>query len=181
MLSLTVRFPKGWVEEKQEFVELHKPVTIQLEHSLVSISKWEAIWQKPFLGESRHSPEEVMSYIKCMTITQNVDPMVYDYLSKGNIQRIAKYMDSPMTATWFSDRQKRAPSSEVVTSELIYYWMIAFNIPFQCEKWHLNRLLTLVRVCEAKAAKKEKMSKRDEAAQRHALNEARRAKHASRK
>ena len=179
MLNLTIRFPDLWDERKEEFI-CRKPITIALEHSLVSVSKWEAKWHKPFLADDKKSAEETLDYIRCMTITQNVGDDVYDALTEENIRAVSDYIEDPMTATWFTERNRPQPSSTVVTSELIYYWMVAFNIPFECQKWHLNRLMTLVRICENKNAKQQKMSKQDILKQQHALNEARRAKYRTR-
>lgn len=163
-----------WDEEKEQFV-YQKPVTIQLQHSLVSISKWESKYHKPFLAQENRSDAETIYYIKCMTLTQNVDDSVYAYLTDQDFNRISAYIDDPMTATWFSNLQPGGNSSEQITSELIYYWMIAYNIPFECQKWHLNRLLTLIKVCSEKGKKQKKMSQREEAIQRSRLNAARRA------
>ena len=179
MLLLTIRFPEQWDERKEEFV-YRKPISLQLEHSLVSLAKWESKWHKPFLGTDSHTYEETLDYIRCMTITQNVDPSVYNYLDAPSIETVAKYIDNPMTATWFSNRKKPVPSSEQVTAEIIYYWMIAFNIPFECQKWHLNRLLTLIRVCEAKNSKAEKIPKNELLKKQNALNQARRKKYNTR-
>lgn len=174
MLQLVIPLTnEGWDDEKQEFVE---PVTqtIQLEHSLVSLSKWESKWCKAFLSGKNKTSEEIMDYIKCMTITQNVKPSVYDHLTKENVEQIQTYIDSPMTATVISDTKNRSSGREIVTSELIYYWMIALNIPFECQKWHLNRLLMLIRVCNIKNTPPKKRSSRDIMSQNAALNKARR-------
>lgn len=164
---------EGWDERKQEFVE-PKVQVLQLEHSLVSLSKWESKWCKPFLSKTSKTSEEIMDYIKCMTITQNVKPEVYDHLTMENIDQINKYIESPMTATTFSDDKTGKNSREIVTSELIYYWMIALQIPPEYQKWHLNRLLTLIRVCNIKNAPPKKMSKRDIMSRNAQLNAARR-------
>lgn len=142
-------------EVKNEFVYT-KEQTLQLEHSLVSLSKWESKWHKPFLSPDDKSSEEVIDYVKCMTITQNVKPEVYNYLTKGNLEDINNYIDNPMTATTFNSERK-SPSREIITSEIIYYWMITLNIPFECQKWHLNRLLTLIKVCNIKSNPPKKM------------------------
>ena len=174
MLQITIPIsPEGWDEAKQEFVE-PKYKVLQLEHSLVSLSKWESKWCRPFLSSANKTEEEILDYIKFMTLTQNVSPDVYEHLSAENIKEINKYIEAPMTATFFSEDKNSKKSREVVTSELIYYWMIALNIPFECQKWHLNRLLTLVRVCNIKNAPPKKRSKRDIMSQNAALNEARR-------
>ncbi len=174
MLYITVPSVELWDEVKEEFVKT-KEQTLQLEHSLVSISKWEAKWRKVFLSKMEKTYEETIDYIKCMTITQNVSPDTYKYLTKDNIKQINDYISAPMTATWFSeDKSGSRSSSEQVTSELIYYWMIAFNIPFECQKWHLNRLLTLIRVCNIKNKPAKKMSRSDIMRRNASLNAARR-------
>jgi hypothetical protein len=172
MLTITIPAIEGFDEEKQEFVNLTKEQTLQLEHSLVSLSKWESKWCKPFLSRKEKTLEETIDYIKCMTITQNVNPDVYKYLSNDNISKIESYIDAPMTATTFSmDTQKS--SNEITTAELIYYWMISLNIPMECQKWHLNRLLTLIRVCNVKNTPPKKMNKGDIMRRNAALNAAR--------
>lgn len=173
MLRINVPIsPEGWDEEKQEFVE-SKTVTLQLEHSLVSLSKWESKWCKPFLS-SKKTDEEIMDYIKCMTITQNVNPLIYNLLTEKNIKEINEYIEAPMTATTFTEPKNGKQSREIVTSELIYFWMITATIPMECQKWHLNRLLTLIRVCNIKNSPPKKRSKRDIMSQNAALNAARR-------
>lgn len=164
---------EGWDEEKQEFVEPTYKV-LQLEHSLVSISKWESKWCKAFLSKGEKSIEETLDYIKCMTITQGVDLDVYNHLTMENIRQVNEYIEAPMTATVFYEREKTRGSREIVTSELIYYWMIALNIPVEFQKWHLNRLLTLIRVCNIKNTPPKKMSRRDIMSRNAALNAARR-------
>ena len=131
---------------------------------------------KPFLSKEAKTVEETLDYIKCMTITQNVDPNVYNSLTSNNIRDINKYIDNPMTATTFSNTKNYNTNKEIVTAELIYYWMIALNIPMECQKWHLNRLLTLIRVCNIKNSPPEKMSRRDLMSRNAALNAARRKK-----
>lgn len=173
MLQITIPAVELWDERKQEFV-ITKEQTLQLEHSLVSISKWESKWCKPFLSKQEKTFEETLDYIKCMTITQNVDPEVYNYLTNKNIEEINEYINAPMTATYFSDEKNSKPSREQVTAELIYYWMIAFNIPFECQKWHLNRLLTLIKVCNIKNQPPKKRSKKEIMSRNAALNAARR-------
>lgn len=160
-------------ENRNEFVVL-KEQKLVLEHSLVSLSKWEAKTHKPFLTNESKTVPEMIEYVKCMTMTQNVDPSVYNRLTNANLKEIGEYIQDPMTATWFSNKKTTSRSSEVVTSELIYYWMVALQIPFECQKWHLNRLFTLIRVCNEKNQKPKKMSKREMASQRTALNAARR-------
>ena len=165
-----------WDEIKQEFVLIpgSKEQTLQLEHSLVSLSKWESKWCKVFLTDKEKTSEEILDYIKCMTLTQNVKPEVYNRLTQENIDRINKYISDPRSATYFSDNRIGKSSRESITSELIYYWMIALNIPFECQKWHLNRLLTLIRVCNIKNQPPKKMSRREIMSRNAALNAARR-------
>ena len=173
MLQITIPGIELWDESREIFTQT-KEQTLQLEHSLVSLSKWESKWGKAFLSKQEKTYEETIDYIKCMTITQNVDPNVYNHLSKSIIDKITEYIEAPMTATYFSKEQSSGNSIEQVTSELIYYWMIALNIPFECQKWHLNRLLTLIRVCNIKNQPPKKMSKRAIMSRNAALNAARR-------
>jgi hypothetical protein len=173
MLQITIPAVEQWDERKQEFV-ITKEQTLQLEHSLVSLSKWESKWCKPFLTKQEKTFEETLDYIKCMTITQNVKPEVYNYLTNKNIEEINNYIDAPMTATYFSDEKNSKTSREQVTAELIYYWMIALNIPFECQKWHLNRLLTLIKVCNIKNQPPKKRSRKEIMSRNAALNAARR-------
>ena len=173
MLQITVPALEGWDESKQEFVS-YKAQTLQLEHSLIAISKWESKWHKPFLVKDQKTREETLDYIKCMTITQNVDPEVYHRLTQENIDEINAYIDNPMTATTFSDEQNSKPSREIITSELIDYWMIANNIPVEFRKWHLNRLITLIKICSVKNAPLKKQSKKEIMSRNAALNAERR-------
>lgn len=174
MLTIEVPIsPEGWDEEKQEFVEPRVQI-LQLEHSLVSLSKWESKWKKSFISSKNITNEEMFDYIKCMTLTKNVSTDVYDHLTQENIETVRSYIEDPMTATTFSKENSSTRNREVVTSELIYYWMIASNIPFECQKWHLNRLITLIRVCSLKNAPQKKRSKKDIMSQNAALNAARR-------
>lgn len=172
MLQITVPSTELWDERKLEFINTKEQV-LQLEHSLVSVSKWEAKWCKVFLSKKEKTYEETIDYIKCMTLTQNVNPDVYRCLTKENFEQINEYISAPMTATWFSDEKNAPNSRDQITSELIYYWMIAFSIPFDCQKWHLNRLLTLIKICNIKNKDPKKMSKRDIMSRNAALNAAR--------
>lgn len=175
MLQITVPAGEFFDEETNEFV-IVKEQTLQMEHSLVSLSKWEAKWNKAFLGKSEKSTEEMIDYFRCMTITKNVDPLVYLCLSQENIDAISQYINAPMTATTIREIQHGPSSRETVTSELIYYWMISLNIPFECQKWHLNRLITLIRVCQIKTQPPKKMSRGEVMRQNASLNAARRRK-----
>lgn len=172
MLKITIPETDLFDEATEEFIHV-KEQTLQLEHSLVSLSKWESKWCKSFLFTKEKTLEETLDYIKCMTLTQNVSPYVYRCLTRENIQDINDYISAPMTATYFSD-DKSARGREIVTSELIYYWMIALSIPFECQKWHLNRLLTLIRVCNIKNQPPKKMSRSAIMSRNAALNAARR-------
>lgn len=173
MLRITIPAVEEWDELAQEFVTT-KEQTLCLEHSLVSLSKWESKWCKPFLSKQEKTYEETIDYIKYMTLTPNVNPEVYRVLTNDNIAEINKYIEAPMTATTFSRDRNSKSGQEIVTSELIYYWMIALNIPFECQKWHLNRLLTLIKVCNIKNTPPKKMSRRDILSRNAAINAARR-------
>lgn len=173
MLQITIPAMNDlWDEWNQQFLSI-KETTIQLEHSLLSISIWESKWNKSFINTKDKTEEELIDYIKCMTITKNVDPNVYVCLTAENIQEIVNYINAPMTATIIRDTGKS--SREIVTSELIYYWMISLNIPVKFEKWHLNRLITLIKVCSIKNQPPKKMS-RGEIMQRNAALNAERKK-----
>lgn len=172
MLEIVVPGTEYWDESKQEFVNINTQ-KLRLEHSLVSLSKWEMKWNKPFLNSKDKTHEEIIDYVRCMTLTQNVNPNIYYAITSENIERINAYIDAPMTATTFSEKNL-GRSREIITSELIYYWMIAQNIPFECQKWHLNRLLTLIRVCNIKNAPPKKMGRRATMSRNAALNAARR-------
>ena len=178
MLTITIPERELWDEERAEFVSV-KEQTLQLEHSLVSLSKWESKWKKPFLTKEDKTPEETIDYIRCMTLTPNVKPEVYKCLTHDNITKINNYISDPMTATTINMHGLSKGGKEIVTSELVYYWMVALNIPFECQKWHLNRLITLIQVCNVKNTPPKKMSKRDIMSRNAALNAARRKKYNS--
>lgn len=177
MLKLQVDETTLWNEKEETFMDIPK-TSLQLEHSLVSLSKWEARWHKPFLSTER-TTEETLDYVKCMIMNNNVDPNVVYALSNDNINKIKDYIKDPMTATWFTKTNEDG-EREIVTSEIIYYWMISLQIPFECQKWHLNRLLTLIRVCNEKNAPKKNMSKKEIMERNRVLNEQRKAKYRSR-
>lgn len=172
MLTITIGGDQGFDEKTDEFVSVGG-IELELEHSLVSLSKWESKWNKPFLGKGEKSTEEVLDYIRCMIVTPNFPPEVLLKLSEDNVKAINEYLEAKMTATWFGDSPGAPGSRDVITSELIYYWMITFNIPFECQYWHLNRLFTLIRVCNAKQAKPKKMSRAEVIARQRQLNEER--------
>lgn len=153
-------------DEEQNLFESVDDVVIELEHSLFSVSKWESIYQKPFLSSGEKTSEEIFGYIKTMIVTPDLDFGVLDKLSNKNVMEIQEYIDSPQSATTFGMMPERRGPGEIITSELIYYWMVAFNIPFECEHWHLNRLFALIRICNIKNSKPQKMS-RNELSQRY--------------
>lgn len=167
-----------WDESKNQLVKL-KGARIQLEHSLISLKKWERIHKKPFLDTKNKTYSETIDYIKCMTITSNVDDRIYNFIPVDEIKRVVAYIEDPMTATWFSDGIN-IPSlgkNEIVTAEIIYYWMITLNIPQEYQKWHLNELMTLIKVISVKNGTKEKVPKSEELSKRAALNAARKKKY----
>ena len=179
MLKITIPARELYNEADQTFITT-KEQTLVLEHSLLSISKWESKWHIPFLGKDEKTYEQQVDYIRCMTITTNVDPKVYYAIPPEQMTQIQEYIQNPMTATTITDRGDTRASREIVTAEIIYYWMKSLEIPFECEKWHLNRLLTFIRVCNIKDGPQKKMSKKDTYSQYRALNEARRKKHNTR-
>ena len=172
MLTITVPESDLWDEQNEVFISV-KEQTLRLEHSLVSISKWESKWCKSFLNTENKTEEETIDYIKCMTLTQNVDPNVYKALTVKNLSEINEYIKAPMTATTVKEK-KGVGGREIVTSELIYYWMIELNIPSEYQKWHINRLLMLIKVCNAKSDTPKKMSNKELMSRNAALNAARR-------
>lgn len=176
MLQITVPGTELFDESTETFIRT-KDTQLKLEHSLLSISKWESKWCKPFLGtnkEDKRTSKEMLDYIECMTLNSNVPKDVYSALTQENLRAISRYINHPMTASTVTEMSKSNPfRREIVTSELIYYWMIAYQIPFECEKWHINRLIMLIKICNAKNNPK-KMNKREIMMQNHALNKARR-------
>ena len=173
MLHITIPAIEQWDEINEQFINT-KEQKLSLEHSLVSLSKWEAKWCKPFFSKQEKTQEQIIDYVRCMTITQNVNPEIYKYLSRDNLKQINDYIDAPMTATWFSEDKNKKGNNNQITSEIIYYWMIAFNIPFECQKWHLNKLMTLIRVCDIKNQPPKKRSQKEIMSRNAALNAARR-------
>lgn len=176
MLRITIPSDEYWDERKQEFVYIEGG-SIVLEHSLASLAKWEAKWKKPYLTKDEKSRAEKIDYVRCMTINKDeVSPRVYESLTHKDLEKIDTYIDDPMTATTFVEKGHGKTSREQITADLIYYWMVALQIPFECQYWHLNRLLTLVRICNVKNQPAKKQSAKTTLAQNAALNAARKKK-----
>jgi hypothetical protein len=173
VLTITVILAEHFNQETNQFS--YESFQLELEHSLSSLSKWESEFEKPFLGPDPKTPEEVLAYFKLMTLTPNVAPEVFDKLSEDNVSMINEYVARKMTATWFREVPDGPKTREIITAELVYYWMVQFNIPWEAQYWHLNRLFTLIRVLNEKQAKPKKMSKQDIIARNRQLNEQRRA------
>jgi hypothetical protein len=177
MLTIVVPGVEAFDESTQKIITVGD-VTLELEHSLVSLSKWESEFEKPFLNNTEKTSEEVVGYIKAMTLTPNVSDKVWEKLTDQNFSEINRYIDAKMTGTTVYELQEPPKTKqEIVTAELIYYWLVVYNIPWQAEHWHLNRLFTLIRVCNVKAEKPKKMSKAEIAARNRTLNEQRKAKY----
>lgn len=173
---LQIEIPKREVfDEETDTFHLIEGATLKLEHSLISISKWEAKWCKPFLDSKEKTIEETIDYIRCMSVIPNTDPAVFNNLTTDNINEVSRYIDAPMTATTFNNVFDEKPSREIITSEIIYYWMIFNNVPMECQKWHLNRLLTLIKVCVKKNSPGKKIPKNTLLAKQAELNAMRRA------
>ena len=174
MLKVKIPSVEVFDEETSTFGQAIPETELQMEHSLVSISKWEAKWNKPFLSKDKKTDEEMLDYLRCMTLNQNVNPEVYKYIPYSVMKEINAYIEAPMTATTFKEDGTKK-NNEIITNEIIYYWMVSFNIPFECQKWHLNRLLTLIRVCSIKNSPAKKMSTKEIMARNKSLNKLRRA------
>ena len=176
MLKIVVPPRELYNELTNEFLYLKKPTTLTLEHSLVSISKWEQKWHKSFLSTKEKTNEEALDYVRCMTLTQNVPAIVYNCLTVDNVNAIKDYINDPATATTIREPESRG-KGKIITSEQIYSWMFALQIPMECQKWHINRLLMLIKVCEIQQnPKKTKMKMNQMLDERRALNEQRKAK-----
>lgn len=174
MLTITIPGQEFYDEIAEEFI-VTEDVELTIEHSLVSLSKWEQKHEVPFLASTEKTEEQVVDYIKCMTISTGVPSEAYDRLSQDNLEKINTYINAKMTATWFAEDTKKASTKEIITSEVVYYWMVSLNIPIEFENWHLNRLFTLVRVINDKNAPPKKMSKVALAARNRELNAQRKA------
>lgn len=177
MLEIIIPFTEFYDEASNEFITIEEQ-KLTLEHSLVSLSKWESKWCKPFLSKEQMTEEESLDYIRCMTLTENVSPEVYQAIPDSIIKTVSEYIAKPMTATWFSDNGKNGKkgNNRPVTAERIYFWMIALNVPSQYETWHLNRLLTLIRVCDEENKPNKKRSAKSILDDYAALNNARKQK-----
>lgn len=173
MLRIIVPISEGFDEETGKFVT-SEGLVLDLEHSLVSMSKWEAKWEKPFLAPEPKTDDQVLDYIRMMILGEIPPDQLLSHLSAENVKEIDQYINAKMTATWFNDNQVTRRSQEAVTSEVIYYWMITLGIPFECQNWHLNRLLTLIKVCNLKNQPKKKMTRSDAMRQQRELNAQRR-------
>lgn len=173
MLTISLPETELYDEENDEFIALES-LELKLEHSLVSLSKWESIQEKPFLDAKEKTDSEINSYIHCMIISPEVSPEVIARFAPEDFQKIRSYIDAKMTATWFSEKPG-PPSREIITAELLYYWMITFQIPMECQHWHLNRLLTLIRVCNVKNQPAKKMGQAELARRNRELNAQRKA------
>jgi hypothetical protein len=179
MLKLDIEEQEFFNDKTGEFFNVPE-MHMKLEHSLISLKKWESKWHKPFLSQKDLSYDELRDYIRCMNISDNVAEENYKYIPAKYINEVVDYIKNPMTATWFSNNDKVGAAKskkEVITNEIIYYWMITLNIPVEFQKWHLNQLLTLIKVVNIKNEPKKKMNRKDEARQRAALNKARQSKY----
>lgn len=174
MLRIVIDGDELFDEETNTF-EMVDSVVLDLEHSLLSLSKWESKYEKAFLAPTEKTPEEVLNYLKMMIVSPNVDPDVLNKCSQANIDEIQAYIDSTQSATTFGQMPERRGPGETITSELIYYWMVSFNIPFECQEWHLNRLFALVRICNIKNSKQKKMPRHEVAQRNRELNARRKA------
>lgn len=175
MLTISVVLKEGFDESTNEFVAA-KDYKLRLEHSLVSLSKWESHYEKPFLSKEPKTNEETMWYVRSMALVRNVPEEIWDMLSNDNLKEINQYIDSKQTATTFRDPPGQVASREIITAEVVYYWMIALTIPFECQYWHLNRLLTLIKVCNLKNAPAKTMGRREAADMQRRLNAERKAR-----
>lgn len=171
MLTITIPSYELFNDVTQEFISEDERV-IQLEHSLLSISEWESRWNKPFLSNMEKTSNEIIDYVRCMTLTEGVPETAYLYIDNEQYKLINDYIAAPMTATTISEPPGKV-SREIMTSELLYYYMIAANIPFECERWHLNRLLTLIRICSIKSQPEKKRPMNEVMKSNAALNAAR--------
>lgn len=176
MLTLRLYHPDLWDEKNEVFVIDKIGVEVQFEHSLVSLSKWESEYEKPFLGEAPKTPEEAFGYVAAMVLTPDLPEEVLTWLTEEDLTRINDYMNAKQTATWFTDNpHDRKRSTETITAELIYYWMDELHINWEAKYWHLNKLFTLIKVHSAKQQQPKKMSRAEASRRMHEINARRRA------
>ncbi len=176
MFKLTIPKAELYNSQTNEFINVKEPINLSLEHSLVSISKWESKWKKSFLSTKNKTREETLDYIRCMTLNQTIPPEYYECISGVDIKRLNDYINDPMTATTFpEDNNKKGGVPKIITSEQIYSWMVQYGIPFECQKWHLARLMVLIRICAAANQPAKKMSAKELAERNRRINRARRA------
>lgn len=175
MLKLNVLLSESFNDATSEFIPNHYELT--LEHSLVSLSKWESFYEVPFLSSNEKTEEQVRKYVEFMAIDPNIPPEVFSQLSEANFNEINRYINAKMTATWFREDPNKRPGGPTLTAETLYHMMIALSIPFECQHWHLTRLITLIRVCNEKNSPPKKMSRQETLAEMRRINEQRRAQH----
>jgi len=178
VLTIQVPLAEGFDNSTQKFVETEF-FKLELEHSLFSLSKWEMKYEKPFLTSDDKSAEETAYYIRCMIQTPDVPDEVIKKITKQNLEDINQYIAAKMTATWFTEPKNAPQNREIITNELMYYWMVALQIPWEAQYWHLNRFLTLIKVCNHKNQPPKKMSRRELAQRHREINEQRRREYGS--
>ena len=179
MLTVRVPLAETFNDDTQMF-EVSKSFDLDLEHSLASMSKWEQSFERPFLGSEDKTPEETIAYIMMMAIDPKTPLEIFAKLSKEDFEEINRYISAKMTATWFREEPNHRPSREIITAEVIYQWMIHHNVWLEAENWHINKLLTLLRVCTEKTKQPKKMNRRQQIAERQRLNAERLAKNGGR-
>lgn len=176
MLQIAIGGGDYFDEKESRFIPRPSKI-VKLEHSLKSVAKWESKWKVSFLSTKELTQEQNIDYIHCMETSGQIDPKVFDFLTPDQLKTINEYINDKMTATTINRRGPQKPSREIITSEVIYYWMIQYGIPPEYERWHLNRLLTLIEVCSVKGGPQKKMSRKEQMAEQRALNATRKAKH----
>lgn len=177
-ISITIPDREMFDQVNSRFIKI-KGRTLTFEHSLLSITKWESTWHKPYLSKTEKTEEEALDYLRCMCLDKDVDPKIFLAIDASSMKKIVAYIEDPMTATTIKDNSNRK-SREIITNELVYYWMTELNIPFEpCQKWHFNRLMTLIQVASIKKSPPKKMGRREAAQERAMLNAQRRARYNS--
>lgn len=173
MLSITIE-PIELFDEVNNRIIRTEQYDVELEHSLVSLSKWESKWKIPFLGKTPKTNEQTIDYVRCMNLTPGVPPEAFDHLTDAFLEQVTAYIQQDMTATTFRETPGARPNREIITAEIIYYWMTQAQVDWRVEEWHLNRLMALLKVVNLKQSPGKKMSKAEIMAQQRALNEQRR-------